>query len=101
VPVWPSDFYAVDIVYGFEKCDSTSRVHGNVEGTFEAIFKTPFRRTTFYKHRKTWLTAPSAARDAALKAGRTSEGLWVYFLKLCHEESVQRGKETHHKKVRV
>ena len=82
---WPSDFYAVDIAYGFERCESASRVHGNVEETFEAIFKTTFRRTTFYKHQKIWLAAPSAARDAALKAGHSSEGLWGYFLKQCRE----------------
>jgi hypothetical protein len=101
MPVWPSDFYVVDIVYGFEKCESASRVRGNVEDTFEAVFKTPFRRTTFYKHRKTWQAAPSTIRDAALEAGRTSKGLWVYFLKQCRGESVQRGKETRHKKIRV
>lgn len=100
--VWPSDFYVVDLAYGFEKCESASRVRVNVEETFEAIFKTTFRRTTFYKHRKTWLGAPTAIRDAALEAGRTSEGTWVYFLKQCREfESVQRGKDNRHKKVRV
>ncbi|KAF8799393.1 hypothetical protein BYT27DRAFT_6862923 [Phlegmacium glaucopus] len=101
IPAWPSDFYAVDIVYGFEKCESASRVRGKVEETFEAIFKTPFRRTTFYKHRKTWLTAPATARDAALKAGHTSQGLWVYFLKQIREETVQQEKEKRKKKLKV
>lgn len=80
IPMWPSDFYAVEILYGFDKCKSAKRAHGNVGDTFKDVFKTWFCQMTFYKDHKT-LKVPAAAWDAALKAGRTPEGLWTYFLK--------------------
>lgn len=63
VPAWPADFYIVDIVQGFEKCDEACRGQRSVPEAFVKCFNVPFRRTTFYNHRRHWDKAPAAIHD--------------------------------------
>ncbi|KAF8885198.1 hypothetical protein BD779DRAFT_1673833 [Infundibulicybe gibba] len=80
LPIWPVDFYVVDIVLGFAKCEAARRSRSNVGQTFTSLFGVPFRRSTFYENRKRWEDASQASRDKSLKAGRTDKGLWSAFL---------------------
>lgn len=80
-PVWPSDFYVVDIVHGFKKCEAARRNRTSVEEAFFKCFKVPFRSTTFYNHRRHWENASEACRDEALRSGRSAAGSWKTFLK--------------------
>jgi hypothetical protein len=79
--IWPSDFYVVDIVQGFKKCEAARRSRTSVEEAFFKCFKVPFRSTTFYNHRRHWENASQACRDEALRGGRSSAGSWKAFLK--------------------
>lgn len=78
---WPSDFYVVDIVHGFRKCDAARRNRKSVEDAFFKCFQVPFRRTTFYNHRRYWEDASEACRDEALRGGHSAAGSWKVFLK--------------------
>jgi hypothetical protein len=78
---WPRDFYAVDIVHAFDKCEAASRnSKKKVAATFEKHFGVPFKKSTYYLNRERWFKAPQASRDKALAAGRTRDGLWTAFL---------------------
>jgi hypothetical protein len=78
---WPGDFYAVDIVRGFEKCEGASRSSKKkVAVIFEGQFGVPFKKSTYYLNRERWLKAPQVSRDKVLAAGRTHKGLWTAFL---------------------
>ena len=78
---WPRDFYAVDIVHGFEKCEAASRSSKKkVAAIFEGQFGVSFKKSTYYLNRERWLKAPQVSRDKALAAGRTHKGLWSAFL---------------------
>jgi hypothetical protein len=93
-PAWPAAFYVVDIVRGFEKCDEARRERRSVEKAFFKCFKVPFRSTTFYNHRRKWDNASAASRDAALRAGHTSAGLWTTFLERSRAKAVdKKGKK--------
>jgi hypothetical protein len=80
-PIWPADFYIVDIVLGFAQCEQARRAHLNVGETFTATFGIPFRKATFYENRKRWEEAPQSSRDKSLAAGRTPAGTWAMFVK--------------------
>ena len=79
---WPRDFYAVDIVRGFDKCEAASRnsKKKKVAAIFEGQFGVPFKKSTYYLNQERWLKAPQASRDKALAAGKTRDGLWTAFL---------------------
>ena len=77
---WPTDFYVVDVVKGFDKCLKASRSHKSVEEAFFKCFGVPFKSSTFYRHRRKWERASEASREAGLRAGRTSAGLWSAFV---------------------
>ena len=78
---WPRDFYTVDIIRGFDKCEAASRSSKKkVAAIFEGYFNVPFKKSTYYLNRERWLKAPQASRDKALAAGRTDDGLWKAFL---------------------
>jgi hypothetical protein len=100
-PAWPAAFYVVDIVRGFEKCDEAHREHRSVEKAFFKCFKVPFRSTTFYNHHRNWDNASASSRDAALRAGRTSAGLWTTFLKRNRAKAVKSVDKTRKRKKRV
>ncbi len=100
-PAWPADFYVVDIVQGFKKCDEARRGRRSVAEAFIKCFKIPFRRTTFYNHRQHWDNAPAAIRDKALHAGRNSAGLWTTFLDHAHAKTVEPVDQRKQKKKRV
>jgi hypothetical protein len=92
-PAWPAAFYVVDIVRGFEKCDEARRERRSVEKAFFKCFKVPFRSTTFYNHRRKWDDASAASRDAALRAGHTSAGLWTTFLECSRAKAVDKKRK--------
>ena len=89
LPASPMDFYVMDIVQGFEKCEEACRGRRSVEKAFVKCFKMPFRHTTFYNHRRHWNKALAAIRDEALRAGRTSAGLWTTFLDHIRAKTVE------------
>jgi hypothetical protein len=91
------EFYVVDIVRGFEKCEEARRGRRSVGQAFLKHFKVPFRSTTYYNHRRHWDKASMALRDEALRASRTSAGLWSTFLDRSRAEATgpvdKRGKK--------
>ena len=94
VRVWPADFYTVDIVRGFDKCEQARRARQGVGKAFTAVFQVPFRSTTYYNHRQNWELAPQRCRDKALAAGRTPDGLWTTFLNSSRHEERRAKKRT-------
>lgn len=98
LPAWPTEFYVVDIVQGFEKCEEARRGRRSVEQAFVKHFKVPFRSTTFYNHRRHWEKASAAVRDEALHARRTSAGLWTTFLDHSRAEARESKTEKRDKK---
>ena len=91
---WPTDFYAVDIVHGFDKCEKARCARAGVGKTFESIFQVPFRSTTYYNHRHHWESAPQRCRDKALAAGHTPDGLWTSFLRSSRPAEKKVAKRT-------
>jgi hypothetical protein len=89
VPAWPADFYVVDIVRGFEKCDEARRGRKSVPEAFVKCFDIPFWCTIFYNHHRHWDKAPAAIRDQALHAGHTPAGLWMTFLDRTHAKMAE------------
>ncbi|KAH9835604.1 uncharacterized protein C8Q71DRAFT_724251 [Rhodofomes roseus] len=78
---WPRDYYATDIVDGFEAIDAAVATRTNtVAGAFEAHFKIKYAHGTYYEHRKRWNNAPPDVKNKLLKAGRTGLGLWSTFM---------------------
>jgi hypothetical protein len=99
-PLWPADFYVVDIVGGFKECDRAKLAGVSIAKTFHSLFGLDFRRTTYYDNKKRWETAPQASCAKSLKAGRSPEGLWPAFL--AHNRSLRasRSAKTSVKKSR-
>ena len=87
---WPSSFYVVDIVHGFEKCEVAARGRKSVREAFIKCFQVPFRHTTFYTHRRHWEMASQACRDDALRAGRTPAGTWTTFLERSRKPAMKK-----------
>jgi hypothetical protein len=52
LPAWPSAFYVVDVVRGFEKCEAAACSRKSVKEAFTKCFCIPFRHSTFYVHRR-------------------------------------------------
>jgi len=87
---WLTDFYTVDIVHGFDKCERARHARVGVGKTFESIFQVPFCSTMYYNHRHHWESAPQHCRDKALAAGHTPDGLWTSFLCSSHSHSAEK-----------
>ena len=100
VPVWPSDFYVINVVRGFNKCEAAQRARTGVAQAFTAVFGVPFHHTTFYTHRNHWLKAPQACRDEAIAAGHNPEGLWPVFVKHARKAG-QQDRRTGKKKIKI
>ena len=77
---WPSDFFVVDIVEGFDQCSLARENNESVSKTFTEFFGVPFYRTTFYDNRKRWDEAPDHLKASCKRAGRTEDGLWSTFM---------------------
>ena len=103
VRAWPSSFYVVDVVHGFEKCEVAARGRKSVREAFIKCFQVPFRHTTFYTHRRHWEGASQACRDDALRAGRTPAGTWTTFLERSRGRKPAMGnlKKKNKKRVKV
>ena len=100
VHAWPSSFYVVDIVRGFEKCEAAARGQKSVRETFIKCFQVPFRHTTFYTHHRHWEVASQACRDDALRAGHTSAGTWTAFLEHSRSKPAME-KKKNRKRIKV
>jgi hypothetical protein len=87
LPTWPTEFYVVDIIQGFEKCEEARRGRRSVRQAFIKHFKVPFRRTTYYNHRQHWDKASAALRDKSLRAKCTTAGLWTTFIERSRAEA--------------
>ena len=97
---WPSSFYVVDIVRGFEKCEAAARGRKSVREAFIKFFQVPFRHTTFYTHRRHWEAASQACRDDALRAGHKPAGTWTAFLERSRSKPTME-KKKNKKRVKV
>ena len=103
VRAWPSSFYVVDVVHGFEKCEVAARSRKSVREAFIKFFQVPFRHTTFYTHHRHWEGASQACRDDALRAGRTPAGTWTTFLERGRgrKPAMENLKKKNKKRVKV
>ena len=101
LPAWPSAFYVVDIVRGFEKCEAADRSRKSVKEAFTKCFCIPFRHSTFYVHRRHWKVASQACRNEALCAGCTPAGTWMAFLERTCGKLVQEKKKKNTKRVKA
>ncbi|KAF8064137.1 hypothetical protein FPV67DRAFT_1451370 [Lyophyllum atratum] len=76
---WPADFYAVDVVKGFDALRTAPK--GTTKGSvFNMLYGLKFSSSTFYEHQARWLAAPPDERDRAIAADRTVDGLWSTFM---------------------
>lgn len=77
-PRWPADFFAVSIVNFFDQIEDNASDR-KVRSLFEQHFGqwVPFKKTTFYEHRRRWETATPDAKHAVLAAGHTQAGCWI------------------------
>jgi len=79
--VWPTEFYAVDIVEGFKFIDEMAALGSIIADMFAIQFEgIPYVKTTYNDHLHRWLHAPQEAKDKALAASCTSRGLWSRFM---------------------
>ena len=101
LPAWPTEFYVVDIVHGFEKCEEARCGRRSVKQAFLKYFKVPFRSMAFYNHRWHWDKASAALRDEVLRARRTPAGLWATFLDRSRAEAMGPVDKRKKKKTRV
>jgi hypothetical protein len=99
---WPADYYAIDIHNFFEKC--LTRAQGiSVKQAFEAHFRIPWHRSTYYENKERWDDAPQAAKDQALRAGKSRDGLWSVFTaqnRMRHAQLKASRKRVGHHKVK-
>jgi hypothetical protein len=79
-PIWPHDFYRVNIIDGFKACKRARKAKSNVGKTFEDIFGTKFKSTTFYDHHRLWNGATDKVCTKCYDAGCTPQGTWSNFL---------------------
>lgn len=78
---WPRDYYAVDIVEGFEAIDvSVAGKQCTRAAAFKLHFGIKWEHGTYYEHHQRWNDASPEARSKALKAGQTVQGLWSTFM---------------------
>jgi hypothetical protein len=79
--IWPTEFYAVDIVEGFEFIQEMMALGSIIEDAFEIQFEgIPYVKTTYNDHLRQWTSASQAAKDKALTAGHSPAGLWSKFM---------------------
>jgi hypothetical protein len=83
--IWPTEFYAVDIVEAFRFIYEMEAVGINSDDGMEEWFGFQFEgilyvRSTFNAHLHRWMHASQSAKAKALAAGRTPAGLWSTFM---------------------
>lgn len=81
---WPRGFYVCDIAEGFRICNEDSS--DTVQDRFEAFFKVPYRKATYYDNLNRWTAAPQTIRDVSIAAGRTKGGTWNTFKSRCSND---------------
>jgi hypothetical protein len=79
--IWPTEFYAIDIVEGFEFIHDMMALGSIIEDAFGIQFEgIPYVKTTYNDHLRRWMNASQPAKDKALAAGRSPAGLWSKFM---------------------
>lgn len=79
--IWPFDFYADEMDIGFKKCRLESNKHRPVQKVFQDHFHVKFVRSTFYDHRRHWMSVSSFVRQRYIGFGHTERGRWSTFLR--------------------
>jgi hypothetical protein len=81
VEPWPGKLPTRDIYHGFLAIDKMAHTHPSLAlpKRFEAVFHTPYVKSTYHDARKRWSLATQQQRDEALKAGISMRGRWSYF----------------------
>jgi hypothetical protein len=74
---FPSSFYVVDVHKAFT---FRSTYLLAMEPQFEQFFQLPWKSSTYYDHKARWFNALRDARDNAVAAGYTEDGLYSRFL---------------------
>ena len=72
--VWPFDFYAHEMDTGFKLCCDESNRKRPVEKVFRDHFHTKFAKSTFYDHRRHWMSISSSVRERYIGYGNTKHG---------------------------
>jgi hypothetical protein len=78
---WPGKQPTRDIYRGFLAIDKMAHTDPSLTlpKRFEAVFHTPYVKSTYHDARKRWSLATQQQRDDALNAGITTRGRWSYF----------------------
>ncbi|KAF8431627.1 hypothetical protein L210DRAFT_2909688 [Boletus edulis BED1] len=86
--IWPFDFYADEMDVGFTKCRMESNKQRPVEQVFRNHFHVKFTKSTFYDHRRHWMSVSDSVRACYIGYGHTAHGRWTAFLR--HEIKGER-----------
>jgi hypothetical protein len=79
--VWPFNFYAHEMDTGFKMCCDELNQRHPVEKVFRDHFHTKFAKSTFYDHRRHWMSVSSLVREWYIGYGNTKHGRWSMFLR--------------------
>ncbi|KAG6375795.1 hypothetical protein JVT61DRAFT_2648 [Boletus reticuloceps] len=79
--IWPFDFYADEMEVGFRKCRLESNKQRPVDQVFQAHFHVKFTKSTFYDHRRHWMSMSETVRAQYIGYGHTERGRWTAFLR--------------------
>ena len=79
--IWPFDFYATEMDLGFKRCCEESNRQRPVEQVFSKHFGAKFVKSTFYDHRRHWMSVASSVRGHYIDYGHTEQGRWATFLR--------------------
>ena len=84
---WLSEWHVSDIAHGFHTIDTTD---ASARSTFSEVFGVPFVKSTYYKHRSLWDSAPVDVRNVFYNQGRSAMALWPRFVEACQDQGVGR-----------
>ncbi|KAA1477964.1 hypothetical protein DENSPDRAFT_885525 [Dentipellis sp. KUC8613] len=92
--LWPSDYFAVDVVDVFKACEFAVKQGQSVSETFNAWLPgVRFVKSTFYQHRDRWERAPEHVRLRYENHGRSAAGLWSAFMRECKSLRMPRARQ--------
>lgn len=82
-PLWPTGWYTIDVLEGFTQMDSMSKMKKtpSIEECFEAVFQTPWRKSTYYDARRRLKKLHQCDIDVSVAASRSKAGLWSLLAK--------------------
>ncbi|KAG6373071.1 hypothetical protein JVT61DRAFT_7132 [Boletus reticuloceps] len=79
--VWPFDFYANKMDIGFKRCRLESNKQQPVEKVFLDQFHVKFVRSTYYDHRRHWMSVSQSVCERYIGYGQTERGRWSTFIR--------------------